>query len=220
MKYSRNSDRYRSPHLNEEQQDLMREGIRYNTKLLGLIMGTGVGLFIFLFTHLSILVTGEQSGHYLNLLGIIFPGYTASATGAWFGLLWGFVFGALSGGFIYYVYARTSLSQLKETMVLSNSKRSVVDYPTLRLSGHALGIALGTLMALQLFLATVWLIIRGTAHQSPHAALLVNYFPGYSVSYSGALIGATFSFAYSYLIAHILAGTYNGLVSRRNRRSV
>lgn len=217
MKLSSQSGEREAPQLNEEQRDLLKRGIRFNTRLLGLIMGIGSGLGIFLFTHLSLLITGEQAGYYLNLLGIIFPGYSATAGGAWFGLLWGFVFGALSGGFVYYMYAHTNLPQLGTAISQGDPARPVLDYPTLRISGHALGIALGCLMALQLYIVTAWLILRGTADQSPHAALLVNYFPGYSVSYFGGLIGAAYIFVFVYVFSRILAGVYNGLVSIRSQ---
>jgi hypothetical protein len=217
MKLSNQMGSGTAPKLSEEQQELLNRGIRFNTVLTGVVMGLGAGLGIFLLTHLSLLVTGAQAGQYLDLLGIILPGYSVSAAGAWFGLLWGFVFGGLSGGFIYYMYARTIGPQIVTAIALGSDARQPVVFPTLRISGHALGTALGCLMALQLYGVTLWLILRGTAHQSPHAALLVNYFPGYSVSYVGGLLGAAYIFAFTYVFSQILAGVYNGLVSKRSQ---
>ena len=86
--------------------------------------------------------------------------------------------------------------------------------------GHGLGLALGSLMALQLFLTTNLLVIRGTADQSPHAALLINYFPGYDINFVGSLIGAVEIFAVTYILSFVLSQIYNGLVARRHRRPV
>ena len=62
-------------------------------------------------------------------------------------------------------------------------------------SGNALGIGLGALMALQLFVTTNWLVLRGTAPYSKNAALLSQYLPGYTVSFAGSLVGALELFA-------------------------
>lgn len=217
MTLSSQSARHEAMPLDDEQRELMSRGIRFNTIMLGIVMGTGSGLGIFVLTHLSLLITGEQAGHYLNLLGIIFPGYSVSAGGAWLGLFWGFVFGGLSGGFVYYVYARTVGPQLQDAFSQVDPAKAVIGFPTLRMSGHALGIALGGIMALQLYLVTLWLIVRGTADQSPHAALLVNYFPGYSVSFGGGLVGAAYIFIFTYVLSIILAGVYNRVVSIRSQ---
>ena len=199
----------------ESHMDLLQRGIRLNTLMLGVVMGLGAGIGLFLFTHLSILLTGESAGQYLNLLGIFFPGYTATVGGAWYGLLWGFVAGAVSGGFVYYVYARSIGPSVQSTIALAPASGQVAEPPVLKISGNALGLALGLLMALQLYLATAWLIVRGTAGESIHAALLVNYFPGYSVSYVGGLFGAAYIFVFTYIFAMILASIYNWIVAIR-----
>lgn len=197
--------------------DLLRRGVRLNSILLGTIMGVGSGLALFFFTHLSLLVTGEDAGRYLNLLGVFFPGYSASPEGAWIGLLWGFVAGAVSGGFIHYLYARSLGAKLAATVVLGSSQEQPAELPVLRISGHGLGLALGSLAALQLFLSTLWLVLRGTADQSPNAALLANYLPGYSVSFVGGLIGAADMFVFTYVLSLVLAGIYNLVVSLEYR---
>ena len=218
MKHFGYSPGHGEPLLNEEDAELLRRGIRLNTIILGVVMGLGFGLGLFLFTHLSMLITGDRAGQYLNLLGVIFPGYSATPEGVWFGLIWGFVFGAVSGGFIYFMYARTIGLDLAKTIAINPEADQLLEQPTLQISGHALGLALGSLMALQLFLATSWLIIRGTADQSPNAALLVNYFPGYSVTFTGGLIGAAYMFAVTYVFSLILAGVYNYVVTVRSRK--
>lgn len=206
------------PWLSDEKAVLLRRGIRLNTILLSAVMGVGCGFAIFLFTHLSILLTGDRAGMYLNLLGVFFPGYSATPGGAWIGLVWGFVFGSISGGFIYYFYARAVGTQLSETISPDSIPDHLLEQPTLRIAGHEFGLTLGCLMALQLFLATMWLIVRGTAHKSVHAALLMHYFPGYSVSLEGGLLGAAYMLVVTYAFSRLLAGLYNFIVSKRSRK--
>lgn len=198
-------------------QDLLRRGIRLNTILLGIVTGVGSGLAVFVMTHLSLLITGVRAGRYLNLLGVFLPGYSASPEGAWIGLFWGLVFGAISGGFIYYTYARSIGAQLAASLASGAVPGQLIEQPILRLSGHSLGMALGLLMALQLFVATMWLVVRGTADHSPHAALLANYFPGYTVSFGGSLFGMAYIFIFTYVLSFILATVYNLVVSLRYR---
>jgi hypothetical protein len=95
--------------------------------------------------------------------------------------------------------------------------REIVKLPTLRVSGHAIGIALGTIMGAQLLIATSWLVIRGTAEQSAHAALLTHYLPGYSVSLTGALIGALDLFVITYIFSLIFSCVYNCVASARQK---
>ncbi|MEQ9643569.1 MAG: hypothetical protein RIM84_26355 [Alphaproteobacteria bacterium] len=189
--------------------EFVSSGIWLNTKLLGLIMGLGLGIGLFVFTHLSILVT-DQPGRYLNLLGVFLFGYEATPAGAWAGLVWGFVFGALSGAYVYQVYARTA--DVAHLIQDDEDGDKIVHQPVLRLSGHALGLALGSLTALQLFIATTWLVMRGTAGESIHAALWSHYLPGYHVSLVGGLLGGLSLFVAVYLFAHLFAAVYNGVV--------
>lgn len=207
-----------TPSIDPEDADLLQRGIRLNTLMLAGVAGTATGLGLFLLTHLSLLVTGDKAGYFLNLLGVIFPGYSATPGGALLGLFWGFVFGAVSGGFVYYTYARTIGAGLASSFLTDPDNDLFNEPPVLRMSGHSLGLALGFLAALQLFLTTAWLILRGTAMQSPHAWLLQHYLPGYRVTWAGGLFGALSLFVVIYLFSRILAGVYNYVVSRRHGR--
>jgi len=206
-----------TPSISPEDAELLQRGIRLNTVMLAAVAGVATGLGLFLLTHLSLLVTGDRAGYFLNLLGIIFPGYSASPGGALLGLFWGFVFGAVSGGFIYYMYARTIGAGLASSFLADPDNDLFAEPPVLRMSGNALGLALGLLAAAQLYLTTAWLILRGTADQSPHAWLLLHYLPGYRVTWQGGLIGAVGLFIVIYLFSRLLAGIYNFVVSRRHR---
>ena len=169
-------------------QKLISSVIRINVLISAVGAGLGLGLFLFLAALVSLTVS-NRPGLYLNLLGVFMPGYSASASGAWFGLLWGMVYGAVSGGIVSLVYGRTLGAKLIKLVVWDANAIRRLRPPVLRLSSYALGLALGLVAGLQLLLATMWLVVRGTAHESVHAQLLSNYLPDYTVSLRGGLVG-------------------------------
>lgn len=193
---------------------IQRRGVRLNIIIMGLVLGVAGGLILFLGTQLSLAVSGEHAGRYLNLLGVFLPGYSATPTGALAGLFWGFVFGGFSGSFAYWLYARNIDRRIAEMTLLAEDANEVTDRATLRLSGNSLGIAFGLLAALQLFVTTMWLVVRGTAGDSEHAALLAEYLPGYEVGLMGALYGCAELFVFTYVAASIFAGVYNFVAAR------
>ena len=167
---------------------LISSVVRFNVAISAIGAGFGLGLVLFLATFISMAVSNHP-GRYLNLLGVFMPGYSASATGAWFGLLWGIVYGTVSGGMIAWLYGRTLGAKLPTMVVWDRAAIGRLRPPVLRVSNYALGLALGLVAGLQLLLATMWLVVRGTADESVHAQLLSNYLPDYTVSLQGGLIG-------------------------------
>lgn len=193
---------------------LISRAVRLNVIIMGLTIGAGAGLGLFFGTQLSLALYGDNAGNFLNLLGVFFPGYSASPGGAWAGLLWGFVIGGFSGSYGYWLYSRNARRRFAEMTVQAETSGQLVDRPTAQLSGQSLGLAFGSLLALQLFLTTMWLVVRGTGDSSPHADLLSNYLPGYSVTFVGALIGCLEIFVFTYVFAWIFAGIYNVVAAR------
>ena len=63
-----------------------------------------------------------------------------------------------------------------------------------------------------LFIATVFLVIKGGATVGPHLSLLGSYLPGYSVTWGGAFIGFVYLFVIGYAIGRLIGGVYNALV--------
>jgi len=195
---------------------LIRRTIRLNTMLLAGVCGLMSGLALFFATYLSLFRGLPNPGHKLNLLGVFLPGYEVSLSGAWIGLFWGGIFGAVAGAVIYLLYARDIKQQAR--LYLENGKlEQVISYVTMHINGNALGLALGAITALGLFFSTNWLVMRGTANESVHAALLSNYFPGYTVSFAGSFIGALDIFVLTYLVCLVLGAIYNGVVLFRQR---
>ncbi len=81
-----------------------------------------------------------------------------------------------------------------------------------RLHSRAVGIASGLLLAVALFGATIFLVIRGGEHVGAHLGLLSVFFPGYSVSMSGAFIGFVYAFVVGYALGRIVGAVYNRVV--------
>jgi hypothetical protein len=84
------------------------------------------------------------------------------------------------------------------------------------LNAKILGLALGLLFGLVIFIATNWLILKGGTPVGPHLRLLSQYFLGYRVSFLGSLIGFAYGFALGTLAGALLAWIYNKIVAFRN----
>lgn len=68
-----------------------------------------------------------------------------------------------------------------------------------KLDRVAFGLSLGTTAGLLLFLATLWLVLKGGAVVGPTLQLLSNYFPGYRVTVFGSVIGLAYGFLTGFL---------------------
>lgn len=194
---------------------LLNAAVRVNTWLLAGVFACVGGLAIFFATYLSLYRGLPNPGHYLNLLGVFMPGYHVSHSGAWIGLFWGAVIGGLLAAMFYRIYARSIETQVQDYLASSNRDKDLLGV-TLYFDGNYLGLALGAIVALGLFVTTAWLVFRGTAAESMHALLLTNYLPGYSVSYTGGLIGAVEVFGITYLVCRLFSWMYNRLAALRN----
>jgi hypothetical protein len=85
----------------------------------------------------------------------------------------------------------------------------------LRASEQGWGIAIGFLLGLGLFLATVVLVLKGGPNPGPHLGLVGIYFPGYSVTWIGSVIGFIYAFVVGYAIGRTVATIYNRLIPAR-----
>ena len=92
-------------------------------------------------------------------------------------------------------------------------EQQVVRKVLVRMNEQAWGIAVGLLLGVGLFLATVILVARGGELVGPHLGLLGIYFPGYSVSYGGSLVGFVYAFVLGYAIGRTIVVIYNRLVN-------
>jgi hypothetical protein len=97
-------------------------------------------------------------------------------------------------------------------MTASNS--STVQASLMRLNARAWGISIGLLLGGGLFLATVFLVIRGGPMVGQHLSMLRVFFPGYSVTWLGAFVGFIYGFVLGYGLGRIIGGVYNRLAFR------
>ncbi len=81
----------------------------------------------------------------------------------------------------------------------------------LTLNARAWGIAMGLLLGLGLFFATVLLVLKGGPNVGPHLSLIGQYLPGYRVTWGGAFIGFVYLFVIGYAIGRLIGGVYNAL---------
>ncbi|GMQ88729.1 MAG: hypothetical protein BMS9Abin09_0163 [Gammaproteobacteria bacterium] len=210
-----NSENGRDSGTVQINRPLLRAATKLNTMLLASVFGGLGGLSLFVMTYVSLYRGLPDPGHYLNLLGIFLPGYSVSPSGAWIGLFWGSVIGAFLATLFYRIYARSIETQLQDYIANDKPEKDLLDI-TLRIDGNYLGLAVGAIVAGGLLVTSNWLVFRGTADESVHAALLSNYLPGYSVSFKGSLIGALELFVFTYLACLIFAWIYNRVAALRS----
>lgn len=195
---------------------LLNAAIRFNAVILGLTGGTIAALAVYFATHASIAKWGGGAGNYLGLLAVFFPGYSVTSAGAWVGAFWAFVYAGVFCWLSYRLYGRVLGAQISDILLSTQPSDNPVLKPSiLRLHGCSLGLAIGLMAGLGLFCSTSWLVVRGTAQESVHAALLSNYIPGYSVSILGGLIGAVELFILVFVACLLLASVYNKIVGIR-----
>ena len=86
------------------------------------------------------------------------------------------------------------------------------------LNAKILGLALGLLFGLVIFIATNFLVLKGGKPIGPHLQLLSQYFIGYRVSFFGSFIGFAYGFALGTLSGALIGWIYNRIVMLRNER--
>ena len=93
----------------------------------------------------------------------------------------------------------------------------------LRLNAKILGLILGIVFGLIVFIATNFLVMKG-GHITPsgeyvigpHLQLLSQFFIGYRVSFIGSIIGFFYGFAMGTIIGAAIGWIYNKVVDFRN----
>lgn len=92
------------------------------------------------------------------------------------------------------------------------------------LNAKMLGLILGLLLGLGIFIATIWLLLKGPEFTEsgrqvvgPHLQLLSQFFIGYKVSFTGSVIGFLYGFAVGTISGSLIGWLYNRIVSLRNK---
>src|SRR5262249_32028717 len=103
------------------------------------------------------------------------------------------------------------------TMNIMDREGEYLFETVLEINNRALGLVLGIITGLSIFVATLWLVIKGGPIVGPHLALLSPFFPGYSVTIFGSLVGLLYGFVVGYLVGWSIACLYTQFVHLRNR---
>jgi len=97
---------------------------------------------------------------------------------------------------------------------LSESEKELVEAAIVRLRARVMAVVFGMLGGVGLWLASVWLVVRGGPNVGQHLGLLSNYFPGYEVSWLGSFIGFGYGALCGAAIGWSIASIYNRIAHR------
>jgi hypothetical protein len=88
----------------------------------------------------------------------------------------------------------------------------------MHLNAPILGVVTGLVLGGVIFVATIFLLIKGGEVVGPHLALLGQFFIGYSVTLGGSFIGLAYGFVTGFIIGCVVAVLYNWLANIREKR--
>lgn len=97
---------------------------------------------------------------------------------------------------------------------MSTSRDVNLQSTLLSLNARAWGIAFGLVLGGGLFLATLFLLVKGGPTPGQHLQLLGAFFPGYRVTFLGSLVGFVYGFVLGYALGRIIGEVYNRLALR------
>ena len=83
------------------------------------------------------------------------------------------------------------------------------------LNAKVLGLILGIIFGLVIFIATNWLVLKGGKVVGPHLALLGQFFLGYRVTFVGSFIGFAYAFVCGFIVGYSVARMYNWIADIR-----
>lgn len=78
-----------------------------------------------------------------------------------------------------------------------------------RMNARVLGLTLGFLGALSLFLATLVLLLRGGQRVGAHLKLLGHFFWGYDVTWGGLFLSLPYGFLTGFIAGYLVSRIYN-----------
>ena len=86
-----------------------------------------------------------------------------------------------------------------------------------RLRASVMALVFGLVGGVGLFVATLWLVIRGGPIVGPHLGLMGQYFPGYTVTWFGCFVGFFYGALVGAATGWLIAWLYNRIADRRRR---
>lgn len=107
----------------------------------------------------------------------------------------------------------TSLYMKKKNRAKLASTDQLIVQAFARLDRTALGISIGALCGLAVFVMTNFLILKGGEHIGQNLQLLSQYFIGYKVTFIGSLIGLVYGFVFGFILGWSTAFLRNLFIS-------
>jgi hypothetical protein len=98
---------------------------------------------------------------------------------------------------------------------LSAEERELVRAAVVRIRARAMALVFAMVGGLGLFVATIWLVIRGGPNVGQHLSLLRSYFPGFEVTWAGGLVGFCYGALVGAVIGWCIASIYNRVTDYR-----
>ena len=105
---------------------------------------------------------------------------------------------------------------MSDATVTNDPERDVNYRAIARLRAGIMAVTIGMVSGVSLFVATVWLVVRGGPNVGEHLGLLRNYFPGYSVTWLGAFVGFFWAAVLGAAVGGGIAWLYNLAVVKRH----
>jgi len=93
---------------------------------------------------------------------------------------------------------------------------ALIQRAVVRMRARIMAVVFGMLGGTGLFVATVWLLVRGGPRVGLHLGLLRNYFPGYEVTWLGSVVGFFYGALLGAALGYSLAWIYNRIADRRH----
>lgn len=87
----------------------------------------------------------------------------------------------------------------------------------MKLSKRALALALGIIWGVAVFLATIYVTIKGGGNT---LVLLQQFFWGYNISFGGAILGLIYGFIWGFIFGWVFGLFYNAFVGGKKEKKI
>lgn len=112
----------------------------------------------------------------------------------------------------------SSKRHFQPSVAVDDQSELILERAVIRLNANILGLVLGIIAGLLVFVITNFLILKGGPVVGPHLALLRNFFPYYSVTFLGSLVGFFWGLVFGYIAGLVIGSLYNLVVKLKSSR--
>lgn len=107
---------------------------------------------------------------------------------------------------------------MEPLLTSDDRQRALIEHSIARLRIGISAVVTAMVAALVLFVATLWLVIKGGPNVGQHLGLLRAYYPGYSVTWTGSLLGLVYGGLTGFALGGCVAWLYNLIAGWRAKR--